>query len=117
MALAKSFGEFYGYLSASFSYFGTENVEGIDLRPKQLAALGAVEWRIAPAMSLVVQYLLSQGVAENLGTFSQASHEITVGWKGEVLDRGVLEIGIIENLFNYTNSPDIGVHAGLTYRF
>ena len=35
-------------------------------------------------MSLVVQYLVSQGVAEDLDNFNELSHEIALGWKIEI---------------------------------
>jgi hypothetical protein len=42
---------------------------------------------------------------------------VTLGWRGEILERTVLEIGLIENVVTYDNSPDFGVHIGLAYRF
>jgi nucleoside-diphosphate-sugar epimerase len=56
-------------------------------------------------------------VAKDLGDFSQNSNEITLGWKWELADRTVFEFGLIENILNFNNSPDFGVHAGLTFRF
>ncbi len=50
-------------------------------------------------------------------SFSKASHEITLGWKWEVVPRGVLEIGVVENLVTFDNSADFGIHAGFTQRF
>jgi len=117
LSASKSIGDFYVYGSVAFGYFGTERRGGIELRPTQWSLLGAVEWRFASDMSLIVQYLASQGVAKALGDFSQNSHEITLGFKWEVADRTVLEVGLIENLINFANSPDFGVHAGLAYRF
>ena len=35
----------------------------------------------------------------------------------ELAERTVFELGLIENIINFNNSPDFGVHAGLTYRF
>ena len=52
-----------------------------------------------------------------MGSFSTNSHEITLGWKWEFVNNVVLEFGLIENLINFENSPDFGIHAGLTWRF
>jgi len=117
VSLSKAIGDFYVYGSVAFGYFGTEHLAGIHLRPTQYSGLAAVEWRFDSNMSLIVQYLVTQGVAKDLGDFSQASNEITLGWKWELAERTVLELGLIENIINFNNSPDFGVHAGLTYRF
>lgn len=44
------------------------------------------------------------------------THEITLGWKGEVARDAVLEIGLVENVITFDNSPDFGVHGGFSYR-
>jgi thioredoxin-related protein len=117
LSVSKAIGDFYVYGSVAFGYFGDEHLDGIHLRPTQYSTLGAVEWRFASRMSLSVQYLVSQGVAKDLGSFSDPSHEITLGWKWEIVERTVFEFGLIENLIHFDNSPDFGVHAGLTVRF
>jgi hypothetical protein len=117
LSLSKAFGDFYVYGSIAFGYFGTEHLAGIELRPTQYSGLGALEWRFDSNMSLLLQYLVSQGVAKDLGDFSQTSNEITLGFKWELAERTVFEFGLIENIINFNNSPDFGLHAGLTVRF
>jgi thioredoxin-related protein len=95
LSLSKAIGDFYVYGSVAFGYFGSEHLGGIHLRSTQYSGL----------------------LAKNLGDFSQNSHEITLGWKWELAERTVFELGLIENLINFNNSPDFGVHAGLTIRF
>src|SRR6185295_13201882 len=94
VSVSKAVGDFYLYGSIAFGYFGTEHLAGIHLRPTQLSGLGAVEWRFAADMSLIVQYLVTQGVAKNLDDLSQTSNEITLGWKWEVAERTVFELGL-----------------------
>ena len=79
--------------------------------------LAAVEWRFAPDMSIVLQYLGSQSAFQGPGAFSNVSNELTLGWKGEIQQGTILEIGLIENFILFDNSPDFGFHAGLTWRF
>lgn len=117
LSASKRVGEFYGYLGVGMAWFGHQDFLGIELRPTQLSALAAVEWRFAAEMSLVLQYLVSQGVARALGPFSAPSHEITLGFKGEITRGAVLELGLIENVITFDNSPDFGLHLGLTLRF
>jgi hypothetical protein len=76
-----------------------------------------MEWRFTPWMSLLIQYLVSEGVAEDLGEISKPSHEVTLGWKGEVKKGTVVEVGLIENVITYGNSPDFGIHLGVKHRF
>ena len=69
-------------------------------------------------MSWLVQILGCEGVAaRGFDPFSEASYEITIGWKREIVTRGVLEIGLVENVVTFDNSPDFGVHVGYTRRF
>jgi hypothetical protein len=117
VSLSKAFGDFYAYGSVGFGYFGAEHQGGIHYRPTQLSGLAAVEWRFVPSMSLLLQYLVTQGVVDSMGPFSTNSHEITLGWKGELVDQVVFEFGLIENLINFSNSPDFGVHVGMMVRF
>jgi hypothetical protein len=68
-------------------------------------------------MSFTLQYLGTQGVGKDLGVFSETSNEVVFGWKWEVRQAGVLEIGLLENIVVFDNSPDLGVHVGFTQRF
>ncbi len=114
---SKRFGDVYGYVSVGLAWFGKEQFQGIELRTTQLSGLAALEWQFMAGASFVVQYLVSEGVAEDLGEFSDPSHEVTFGLKAEVATMTVLEIGIIENIVTSDNSPDFGLHAGLVWRF
>lgn len=117
VSASKRFGDIYGYLGVGFAWFGKEEFRGIELESTQASVLAAIEWRFSAGMSFVVQYLSSQEVTDHLGPFSEPSHEVTLGWKGELWQSAVLEIGVVENVLLSDNSPDFGIHAGLTYRF
>ena len=67
--------------------------------------------------SVLVQYLVTEGLIEDFAPFSDESNEITLGYKWEVRNRGVLEIGLIENIISFDNSPDFGFHVGFSQRF
>jgi thiol-disulfide isomerase/thioredoxin len=117
VAAARRFGRFYTYLTLGYARYGSDAVYGIELEQTQASVLAAGEWRFSPRMSLVLQYLGTQGVATDLGVFSDPSHEVVLGWKWEARKAGVLEVGLIENIIEFGNSPDFGVHAGWTQRF
>ncbi|MCK5379662.1 MAG: DUF3187 family protein, partial [Acidobacteria bacterium] len=117
IAAARRFGHFYGYLTLGYAYFGGDSFYGIELERTQLTVLAALEWRFKPRMSLILQYLGSEGVATNLPPFSEVSNELILGWKAEIMPNGVLEIGLLENILSFDNSPDFGVHAAFSRRF
>jgi thiol-disulfide isomerase/thioredoxin len=118
VAVARRFGpKFYTYLTIGFAYFGSDSFLGLELADDQLTALLALEWRFAPRMSLLLQYLGSESVIDDFGPFSERTNEITLGWKGEIRPAGVLEFGLIENVVTFDNSPDFGFHLGYTQRF
>ena len=48
---------------------------------------------------------------------STGGNEVTLGWKGEVRPAGVLQIGLLENVATFDNSPDFGIHVSYTQRF
>jgi len=116
-AASRRFGKFYVYLTLGFAWYGSDTAFGLELETTQATVLVAGEWRFKPRMSFVLQYLGSQGVAKDLGVFSDTSNEIVLGWKWEVREAGVLEIGLLENIVSFDNSPDFGVHAAFTQRF
>jgi thiol-disulfide isomerase/thioredoxin len=117
VSLSRRFGKFYAYGTLGYSRFGRERFRDIELRDDQLTGLLALEWRFAPWMSVLIQYLVTEGVAEDLGEISKPSHEVTLGWKGEVSKGTVVEVGLIENVITYDNSPDFGIHVGVKHRF
>ncbi len=117
VAAARRWGKFYGYATLGVASYGSDTFRGIELRDTQIAVLIAVEWRWRPRQSFLVQWLASEGAAEDFDPFSEPANEITLGWKGEIASQGVLEIGLIENVFTVDNSPDFGIHIGYIQRF
>ena len=117
MALARRFGPTYLYGTLGYSFFGQDDFRGLELKDTQATFLVAFEWRFRPKQSLLVQYLITEGLVEDFAPFSDNSNEITLGWKMEVTQHGVFELGLIENLIEFDNSPDFGFHVGYTQRF
>lgn len=117
ISASRRFGKFYAYETLSVARFGKTRFRGIELRRDQISTLTALEWRFLPTMSFVLQYLLSEGAADDLGPFSRPSREITIGLKGEVARGTVLEVGLLENVITHDNSPDFGLHLAVSRRF
>lgn len=117
-AASRRFGDdVYGYLGLGYTFHGMDRWENLTLRDEQAAGLLAFEWRYGADSSLVLQYLVSEGVAEDRDPFSKAAHEVGIGWKRELQPGLVLELGLIENAVVADNSPDFGLHFGLKRRF
>jgi hypothetical protein len=54
---------------------------------------------------------------DRLQDFSRPSNEIVAGFKWEPRRGLLVELGIVENIVNFSNSPDFGIHAGLSLRW
>ena len=117
VALSRRLGRFYLYGTLGYAKFGQDRFRGIKMEGTQYTGLFAVEWRMMPRHALLIQYLRTEGLINNFGPFDDESHELTLGWKWEVVQRGVLEVGLIENLVSFDNSPDFGIHVGFSRRF
>jgi thiol-disulfide isomerase/thioredoxin len=117
LSASERFGTFYLYGTLGYTLFGRDDFRTVELRDDQLSALVAIEWRFKPRASLLIQYLVTEGVAKDLGDLTSPSHEITLGAKWEVVNGTVLEFGLIENVITLGNSPDFGIHFGITSRF
>lgn len=117
LSTSRRLGEFYVYGTLGYARYGSDRFRGLELRDSQLSGLVAGEWRFRPRMSVVFQWLASQGAVDEYPPFSKPSHEVTVGWKGEIADLGVLELGLLENVITFDNSPDFGIHVGYAKRF
>ncbi len=117
VALAQRFGRVYVYLTLGYAFFGAESLGPLQLKSGQYTVLLAGEWNYSPRHALVVNLLRSEGAAQDYGAFSDPSTELTFGWKWELYPKTVLELGLIENIWSFDNSPDFGLHLGLSRRF
>jgi len=117
VSLARRLGRFYLYGILGHAWFGRNNFRGIELEDTQFSALLAAEWRFRAMQSLLVQYLRTDGVIDGFGAFGETSNEVTLGYKWELRQKGILEFGLIENVGSFDNSPDFGFHLGFSQRF
>jgi hypothetical protein len=116
LSLAKPLGDWVGYATVTCTRFAADQIYGIHLHRTNWAGFAAIEYRVTSDWSLVLQYLLSQGVAPDLYVFSEPSHEVTLGTQVRVGRHTTLQLGLIENVFIFDNSPDFGVHLALEMR-
>jgi hypothetical protein len=91
-------------------------VEPIEFDNNAISGVFALSWRLTPNFSIVGQYLYSDPDIKNIAEMDKASQEVDFGfnWKTTY---GLLEFAVIENIVNYDNSADFGLHWGWSYIF
>ena len=104
----------YGALTA-IHYAATDMV-GVRLKPNQVSLFTGLEYRLSPRTSWLLQTLVTSAGAEHFGDFSKNTYEITFGFKRVLSTNVLLEASLLENLFIFDNSPDVGFHVGLVWR-
>ena len=115
ISMVRGFGPLYLYASPGIVYYSQQEEIGIVLRQWHFSGLFAAELHPANTNnSWIAQLLIESGIAKTFGGFTQDTYELTMGYKRRLSKSTVLEIGVLENLFHFDNSPDIGLHAGFT---
>jgi len=107
-----------GYLFANLSYTKFESNLTLDVIPltkTQFSGMLGYEFTQSENQAFIVQYLFSEGVIENLGALEDVSHEIHLGYKWRS-ERNIFEVGIVENIVNFDNGPDVAFTLGITHR-
>ncbi len=107
---------FVGYASLAATHYAETDMVGVRLKPNQLSLFTGLEYRHSPRMSWLLQALVTSPGAEHFGGFSKNTYEITVGLKRVLNPNLLLEASLLENLFIFDNSPDVGFHVGLVWR-
>ena len=106
---------FHLYYNAGLLYFGDRTIMGLELRQWRFSSLLALEYHpVGSRHSWVLQGLMESGVARSYGQFSRRTSELVFGYKRRYTSGWVLEIGFLENLFYFDNSPDIALHVAVT---
>ena len=73
VSLSERFKTFYLYDTLGYAIFGRDSFWGIELKSNQFTGLFAVEWKAFSTASIIVQYLATQGLVDDLGSFSDPS--------------------------------------------
>jgi len=107
-----------GYMFANLSYthFGSdETLDVIPLSDSQYSGMFGYEFTVNENEAFVVQYLFSEGVLPELGALEAVSHEIHLGYKWRTKEN-IFEAGIVENIVNFDNGPDVAFTFGVTHQ-
>lgn len=116
LSAGQRLGRFNAYASAVAIHYATTEMVGVRLRPNQLSLFTGVEFRRSTRTSWLLQALVTSPGAETFGDFSKNTYEITVGLKHLLSPDLLVEASLLENLFIFDNSPDVGFHVGLVWR-
>lgn len=118
LGLSKRWGDrWYTSFSGGLTYYGQGQFLILELDHTLLSAMFGLEWRWRPNFSLLAQYQVTEGAVQNFSKLNDASHEATFGVKWQPASDAVIELALIENVINYDNSPDFGIHLAYTYLF
>ncbi len=104
------------YAALSYMRFAPGDVAGIPLQRNQWAGYLALERRVSPRTSLLLQAARVSAASSHFGGLGSPSTEIMVGFKRLLGAHVVLEASVLENLFVFDNSPDVGFHLGFGWR-
>jgi len=105
----------YAYGNISYIHFGSDSALGLPLENQQFSGMMGYEFTTDTDQAFIIQYLFSEGVVKGLGALQDYSHEIHIGYKWRT-ESYIWQLGAVENIINFDNSPDIAFTFGLTYR-
>ena len=115
MSIAQKKSNSYAYGNLSYTQFGSYEVLGLPLTDHQFSGMFGYEFSMDRDEAFILQYLFSEGAVENLGELSEYSHEIHIGYKWRT-ESYLFETGLVENIVNFENSPDVAFTFGVTYK-
>ncbi len=104
------------YGMAAVMRYGKSSDLPLALNKWQYSAFTGCEYSLSPLTSLVVQLLGTSPTADGFGDFGRWSLEAAFGFKRRLWQTWFFEFGVLENLLFFDNSPDVGLHLGLTWR-
>lgn len=114
MAQKQSAGYMFGNIS--YTHFGSDETLGlIPLAEKQFSGMMGYEFSVDRHEAFIVQYLFSDGVLVDLGALDEVSHEIHLGYKWRS-ESNIIEVGLVENIVNFDNGPDVAFTFGVTHK-
>ncbi|MHC4662863.1 MAG: DUF3187 family protein [Planctomycetota bacterium] len=105
------------YFNAAEFHFRDNRFGSIRLRSVQRNLFFGAEYCTRPDFSIILQTLVISKAAVDFFDFSRPTTESVLGIRWAFSKDAVLEIGLLENLFEYFNSPDIGLHIGVSVDF
>ncbi len=109
---------FRWYTGAGLVYYSDQEMIGIKLHQWHYSGLFALEYMPNRGRDAwTVQLLVERGIAVDFYQFSNSTYELMFGYQKRLTKTTTIELGFIENLFTFDNSPDIVLHSALKHNF
>lgn len=102
-----------GYHGVGATFYGSDGIDELALKNQRYTIMNSLEYAWSDGFSLLAHLVAASPVAD-YPELDNPVIELTLGFKKRI-GKGVFEFGVIENLFFFDNSPDIGVHAAYTF--
>ena len=102
------------YHEVSFIYFGKNELPHFSMKNNGYSLINAVVWEWRPSISWLLQFMYTNGLIKDFPDLKDPSYEAHIGMKWQTKHDGMFEFAVIENVINYDNSPDFGVHLKYT---
>lgn len=104
---------FRGYHGVGATFYGSKGIDELDLERQRYSMMNSLEYGWSPDLALLAHLVVASPTAD-YPELDNPIVELTLGFKKRI-GNGVFELGIIENLFFFDNSPDIGLHVAYTF--
>ena len=105
----------YSYHTLSYTHFDQTQMAMFSMEDNGMTLTNTLAWQVRPTVALILQAMYSEGLVKDLPGLKDASQEVHMGFKWRPTKAGVLEFALIENVINYDNGPDFGVHLSYTW--
>ena len=111
LGLAKRLAQsWYSCLHLGITHFEQTKILDLEFKEEVFTGMAALTWEISHRYSFLAQVFYTEGTIKDFGQFGKPATELDLGMKIVTDSGGSYEFAIIENIFNYDNSPDLGFH-------
>lgn len=95
-------------------HFNPHRYQGIKLKRLRKIGIFNINWKLNKNLVLIYQYHRADSLVENQSTFgilAKSTNEFYLGIRYLINEKQSLELGVIENSVNDSNTPDFGFHV------
>ncbi len=106
---------FYAVLGGT--YFTDSRTQGLRYEKEGYQAVVGTELAVGNRFSLILQYMTFTPLLEAPAPLNRKRNYVAGGLKWEFVDDCSLELSIVENLYPFSSSADVGFATGFSFRF
>lgn len=109
---------FYITIAVGLTYApNADDILGFQTKEIQKFGLFGFQVKLKDNLTFALQYLRQDGIAKSRELYSileKSTNEFAIGFKWKAVKNLLFEFAFIENAINDSNTPDIGIHFGIT---